>query len=100
MDAKTETALRQSIEKWEKNSRIEELEEALLGMSNCPLCKLFYRDSCTGCPVSEFTLTTCCEGTPNETAEIKHSDFEFDGFIAAAKCEVVFLKSLLPENNQ
>lgn len=90
MTKKTLKALRGSIQKWEK---IVEGTGVDQGVYNCPLCQLFYRLDCKGCPVFERTGYPFCDKTPYReweddcTPELKK----------LAQAEVDFLKSLLPK---
>ena len=101
MDPKTETALRQSVEKWRKNSRVRKLGNAKVGAEHCPLCLLFndyvnpdVGEGCNCCPVKGRTGHAGCVGTPYEDAE---GACDEESFRAAAKEELAFLESLLPE---
>lgn len=108
MDARTLTALRGSIDKWQQIVAGTLTDE---GSENCPLCKFFYEENkgkrsplglCNGCPVSERTGTSFCKNTPypawtdlqHETEWWKVRD---DQTRAAAQAELDFLISLLPE---
>ncbi len=102
MDYRTLTALKASIEKWERNARAETPEAVTTGPSKCPLCKLFWHINCEGCPVAVAVDATCCERTPYIKAEALHyfwsiGDVTADAFRKAAQAEVDFLKSLLPD---
>ncbi len=105
MDERTLTALKASIEKWERNARVERREDVLTGVQDCPLCKLFFSGSCQGCPIAEAVNNIWCDDTPYEEASNVLSDW-YDGeatasdFHAAAQAEVDFLKSLLPEDER
>lgn len=109
MDAKTLEALKASIAKWEKNAVAKTTGDYLKSVKDCPLCGLFYAKDCDGCPISEKTGQTVCEGTPYAEAAEAWSDWDWwtviDGkaraksrakALRAAKAEVKFLKSLLP----
>lgn len=103
MDAKTLAALRQSIEKWERNAVAETPEDFTKGFGSCPLCQLFWESDCVGCPVRDRTGYWCCLGSPYD--EEAHEDWLSapsdtalrDEAHAAARAEVEFLRSLLPE---
>jgi len=105
MNAKTLTALKGSIRKWEKIAAGTGVD---LGDHNCPLCKLFLRQddeerlSCFGCPVYEATRLSLCRGTP-------YADFRSLGFGVRANTpkqkrearrELAFLKGLLPKGKK
>jgi len=101
MDAKTLKALKASIEKWERNAVAETPDGYLTGSDDCPLCALFYAKSCVGCPVREKTRLSLCDGSPYRKAYGAWEEWEDGGPIeaahTAAREEVAFLKSLLPE---
>jgi hypothetical protein len=104
MDNETLEALKGSIKKHENILAGTGIDK---GPNNCPLCKLFWKYDCEGCPVFAKTGETCCEGTPysdwQEHIEDKHDmDFIDGDSIYCPECrrlvelEVEFLKSLLP----
>lgn len=104
MDAKTLEALKASIAKWERNAEAKTPTEYRIGESDCPLCSLFiYPDRCEGCPVFDRTGERFCKGTPYIVASSLRTWWSAgdEGFRrranAAARDEVAFLKSLLPE---
>jgi hypothetical protein len=104
MDAKTLKALKASIAKWERNVAAETPRDALTGSDDCPLCALFFRSNCNGCPVEDRTGKPVCRDTPYEFADRMLWQWEyFDGsrerWQSAAQAEVDFLKSLLPEGS-
>lgn len=99
MNAKTLTALRGSIRKWQKIVKGTGEDE---GTGNCPLCRLFFwlPNDCRGCPVREKTGEKECRGTP-------YSQWKKGGYVwldklskeakEHAQDEVDFLRSLLPK---
>jgi len=100
MNRKTETALRGSIRKWQGivDGTVEDE-----GVRNCPLCRLFFDNDCEGCPVSEDTGETYCDGSPfevwSELGSYGRHGWTVDGadsFVAAC-FELEYLKSLLPK---
>lgn len=108
MDAKTLEALKASIRKWEKNAEAEYYKDFVVGASKCPLCVMFntylrgsFEPQCDGCPVFNATGQHGCQGTPYEAADDAKDDWLDGGpsepARAAAREEVAFLKSLLPE---
>lgn len=107
MDDKTLTALKQSIEKWERNTVAETPNEFTLGPRNCPLCEMFWQRECLGCPVRDRTNLSGCLGTPYDrtvSARMWWIDNPSDATLRekahdAARDEVDFLRSLLPEAN-
>ena len=100
MDAKTLAALKGSIETWERRAKGEDIGA---GIKNCPLCLIFHSfcrmdgvKRCSGCPVKERTGKSYCKGTPYQVfMDIAYDDIKAE--MAAAKIEVEFLKSLVPE---
>lgn len=109
MDAETLTALRESIAHWGRLASGDFPGENI-GASRCPLCIAFHQMRttrsgravrCTGCPVREFTGAECCGNTPYQDAEVAWDLFgsESDEFKAAARAELEFLRSLLPEGD-
>ena len=96
MNSETLTALRESIAKWERNAAVENIEDTRTGPNDCPLCKLFLWDFCSGCPVSERTRQHSCIATPYHDVMASH---DMTAFKLHAQAEVAFLKSLLPEES-
>jgi len=110
MDDKTLTALQASIKHWEDNVAARGVKSVKLGIKECALCEYFGpfdEPSCVGCPVSERTGLTGCEGTPYDDvceAEVEWSDHPRTNsykeyFREIAQTELDFLKSLLPEKS-
>ncbi len=104
MDSKTFQALKASIEKWERNARVERREDVLIDADDCPLCQLFFSVGCVGCPVAEAVYDTHCNNTPFQAAVKVWFTWDYGtataaDFRAAAQAEVEFLKSLLPEGD-
>ena len=104
MDAKTLEALKASIAKWERNAEAKTPADYRIGEIDCPLCGLFiYPDRCEGCPVFAKTGERFCRSTPYMLASSlrtwwSEGDNAFrDHAQSAARDEVAFLKSLLPE---
>ena len=101
-------ALRDSIQKWKENTACERHGDMRVGISDCPLCKLFIVSlgvGCTGCPVLEETGQFGCRDTPadelEEHVEICSDCQKGDKCAEArrfAKMEFLFFKSLHPEN--
>ena len=64
MNRKTRKALLESIFiKWENILSCKGDEN---GSDDCPLCKMFLKKSCEGCPISTKTGLVYCENTPYE----------------------------------
>ena len=114
MKAATLKALRLSIKKWE---RIVEGTGYDAGTDNCALCQRFTTEYCTTesgketCPVAIKAKRVGCVGTPylkfaalatnyanNLGAGIRIA--ESGQAKKAAKVELAFLKSLLPDENE
>ena len=100
MNKKTKKALEGSIKKWEKIVSGKGGDD---GTDNCPLCLLFYYDSCVGCPVSKSTGIRGCIDSPYNKFTAHHQrmhnvfyPYEIECKICErhAKAEVEFLKSL------
>lgn len=105
MDDKTLTALKQSIDKWERNAVAETPGNFDVGAASCPLCKLFWEDDCERCPVRDETNEERCYGSPYDVALVAIKKWNYDphdadlraSAQAAARAEVAFLRSLLPK---
>ena len=105
MDARTLKALRQSIEKWERNAVAQTPDDFATGIADCALCGLFWGGHCYGCPVKAKTGQTHCCGTPYNAARAAKNDWFArpadpdlrDAAHTAARVEEEFLRSLLPE---
>ena len=99
-------ALEKSIEHWKRLSTGNRLPGEGIGPNNCALCGMFFEKSCRGCPVKEKTSKDSCMGTPYDQVSViysnRKSDFDVyksEEFLAAAKRELSFLESLLPEED-
>lgn len=108
MDKDALTALKSSIEKWKKNSRVRDINNAKIGAENCPLCNLYLNTlkSCERCPVYSKTGKKYCENTPFDSIDYfssildsseKLNSSQMKEFRKVAKQEVKFLESLLPK---
>ena len=100
MDEKTREALEGSIAKWQA---IVHGTGGDYGVSNCPLCALFYHQECEGCPVADATGIICCGGSPYDL--FAGHDIWYLGIKAdteelqqAAQKELDFLISLRPKD--
>lgn len=99
MNAKTLKALKGSIAHWERLSSGTAKSGEDVTSKSCPLCKLFLREnSCEGCPVAKATKKWYCVGSPWERVRAVElgRGLRCDEFKEAAKKELQFLKSLLP----
>ena len=105
MKPKTLRALKGSIKKWKGVADGTGVDR---GPDNCPLCKLFWGDDCTGCPVAIKTGQKYCHGSPydrwldvaTETVRPNVRVAVTAAAKRAARAEVKFLKSLLPEESK
>lgn len=105
MDDMALTALRQSIDKWERNAVAEHHRDVRMEPQDCPLCDVFQDNRCLGCPVMDATGRFGCWESPYEQADDAHEEWQGDPldnrlratFHAAARAEAEFLRSLLPE---
>ena len=106
MDKRTLKALKGSIRKW---ARIAAGTGVDNGTRDCPLCALFFQQSCEECPVRENTGRWHCRDTPYERwgdlfingrslTEIWRATSEKKR--AAARAELKFLRSLLPKKRK
>lgn len=101
MDDRTITALKRSVEKWERYASAKDLTAVKIGSDSCPLCVLFIDRACTGCPVRRKTGKAICNGSPYEEAARRYWGYKYSGgtlhsFSIAAAAEAQFLRSLIP----
>lgn len=105
MEAATLKALNESIEKWERNAVAETPDGYVVGADDCALCDMFWETNCRGCPVMSKSGQKGCVCTPYviaSAARIAWANNPSDATLraaahAAARDEVTFLQSLLPE---
>ena len=99
MDAQTLTALRGSIAKWEGIVAGRCSDE---GTVNCPLCHVFYKKDCKGCPVKAVTGKPYCRDSPYSITEDVAMSYGTGStkYTAAAVAELEFLKGLLPSDGE
>lgn len=108
---RTLEALHTSIDHWEEV--VASPTKTMIGVDHCALCQLFhpytsperhlrYRQDlstmCEGCLVRDATGQSGCRGTPYGECE-RHdptAEAEYDLFLAAARAELAFLRSLAP----
>jgi hypothetical protein len=105
MNNDTLKALRASIEKWERNTEAQTLEDINTKPSSCALCNMFapchdYHTWCDGCPVYLRTGKQNCKSTPYFAVKKARDSDNFEAAILACKDEVEFLKSLLPKEDE
>ncbi len=92
-----EKAIRGSIIKW---VRIYEETGYDKGVDNCPLCRMFWKESpegvisCDGCPVKECTGENGCRETPYDDCTEEVNDEEQKETVMD---EILLLFSLLEE---
>jgi hypothetical protein len=103
MNPETLEALKGSIEKWRKIVEEGEINRA---SNDCPLCAMFIRADCEGCPIKQATAQRFCKGTPYFDFEYWDDDAyeanqtgraDTDDKMVAARAELDFLRSLLPK---
>lgn len=104
MDARTRKALKSSIKHWEENVAAESPDDASTDGDDCALCELFWSRVCTGCPVRDKTKRLWCGESPYGAAERALKAWHRGGatkeqWQEAARAELEFLKSLLPEGD-
>lgn len=114
MDQKTRDALEASIKHHEECLAESRPDLIQLGVKSCALCRQFYKYdrennelNCDGCPVKERTGENGCEGSPYEDAfdlmltwESSEEEADRDRYRAAEQCEIDFLKSLRPKDEE
>lgn len=103
MSKKTLAALEASIAKWERNAKATVAETVETRADSCPLCDLFIKNWCRGCPVYLKTGVQQCGDTPWLMADYSAWDWrngrgDAQEFEKHARAEVAFLKSLLPSS--
>lgn len=108
-------ALVASIGKWERivnqlkgPTKYDKIVEN--GAEDCPCCRLFYDNSCYGCPVRDYSGESMCRGTPyvewnNEFPKFQqgpalHPDFSRTVVTSLAKKELKFLKKVLEKEKK
>lgn len=101
MNAKTLTALKGSIDKWQKIVDGTGVDDGAL---NCPLCRLF-DDTCEKCPVAIKSGKSNCDNTPYPKWRDHQKSIHYASDDWTVKCcwcrqfaeeELEFLKGLLP----
>lgn len=85
-----------ALENWRFNLTLKNEEDLLCGSDDCPFCQHYrgglWDASCDGCPVSEHTGQTFCDGSPYEDfAEAKDSGCHMDELRPLIQAEVDFL---------
>jgi hypothetical protein len=101
MPPETLVALKGSINKW--GDILSGVGEDR-GWTNCPLCLVFLKAGCVGCPVSTSTGRDSCRGSPytawsdymDRTGSVLPWKVNNQRSFALAQAELNFLKSLLP----
>lgn len=85
-----------SVEKWKSLVLLFEDGHNVYGKGvlTCGFCMLYYRDNCSGCPISRKTGQRNCRGTPHE--EFSNDLFLPEKLIVARK-ELQFLQYLKDE---
>lgn len=98
MNKRTLAALRGSIKKWHNICYNGELDR---GTYDCPLCIVFKSNTCQNCPVKDSTGEARCIGSPYSRWHLAGGHYniaDVPGRQRAAKDELDFLVTLLPEN--
>jgi hypothetical protein len=95
-------ATKESIAKWDRNSRVRKVEKYLVGSDNCPLCVSYRHNECEGCPIAEKAGDIYCRDTPYADAEHAWDDWyegSTDGTLARenARKESAFLREVLAD---
>ena len=94
-------ALLASIEHWKENLAAGVFEAKIRG-ADCPLCNAtrdeFGNVVCEKCPVMQWTGEESCEDSPWYDVDSAFSRGNASDFAIAAKRQIAFLESLLPEN--
>ncbi len=110
MNPETLQALEESIAHWQRLSTHQHKKGEEPGAEACALCHKFRKVNgqwslttwCKGCPVKEYTGKTLCAGTPYTFAAIEFNQLrhtQSDKFLKAARKELLFLVSLLPDGH-
>lgn len=106
MSPETLEALKASIAKWERNAVAETPGDYTIGSNSCALCSIYFdARNCWGCPVVLRSGKPACCGTPYINAvgalydwKRRENGDDRERAHAAARDEVAFLKSLLPQS--
>ena len=100
MNTATRKALEGSIRKWRQIVAGTGVDK---NWENCPLCKMFIKNSCAGCPVRAAVRQPNCHGTPYEDFpsvaqwSLRGGRATTKRARAAAQAELDFLISLRPK---
>lgn len=86
-------AILASIEKWEKKAAGVDTDD--IGPEDCPLCQLFFKFRCEGCPILAKTGSHFCYDTPYSAYVRILVKGTKDEIMEKAQEEVDFLKTLL-----
>ena len=78
--------------------------EVKFGTSSCPLCQIYYRDACEGCPVYRDTGERYCKGSPYDDVSVAFgrclecgSPTNLRALEASVKAELEYLRRLYRE---
>jgi hypothetical protein len=107
MNPKTLKALKSSIAHWTRLATGKARKGEDIFTTHCALCRRFYTkasiergEPCMSCPVSNKTGLSYCKGSPWVEASRALADayyiYKAPRFLAAARRELAFLKTLLP----
>lgn len=105
MTPTTLKALKLSIAHWDRLAKNKGKKGEAVGPEHCALCEMFLigPNYCKGCPVSEKTGRASCSEAPYPAADALWKKYELKqkpDFLAVAKLELAFLKSLLPKKGK
>jgi len=101
MKNKALIALKSSIAHWGRHRDGTAAPGESIGVLDCHLCVEFYRHSCAGCPISDWTDSPGCRGTlHSRLTELYKSGTtkQSKRFRTVAGKFVLFLELLLPKN--
>lgn len=93
----TQEALDDSIRHWKEYAAGNGEKEGFPTDESCSLCKLFFFKSpaCKGCPISNKTKQSVCQGSPYELAiDTLKLGYTSPEFMAAAQQMVDFLEDI------
>lgn len=104
MDEETKLALEMSIKHWRENVRLaKEGEEFGYHTDDCALCRMFYNENtetCTACPVRQYTGQELCKGTPWQGVSQVAYSFDPARTVPATKRMLEFLIGLRPKRKR
>jgi len=95
----TRIALNSSVKHWNRLATGTSRPDETTGLSGCALCQMFFKNNfknnyCDGCPISNFTGFSHCEGSPYRSLNHFNSDKNDPRFKKAAAKFRDWLKQL------